>query len=128
MVNLFCEKKERKNNMVNFVLKKRALRVRKKLKKVNKIRHRLTVYRSSRNIFAQIIDDKSSKTLVSASSLKNKTVKKKKADLAIDVANTLVKKAKEKKITEVYFDRGSYKYHGRIKIFADTLRKGGLAF
>ena len=114
--------------MVNFVLKKRALRVRKKLKKVNKIRHRLTVYRSSRNIFAQIIDDKSSKTLVSASSLKNKTVKKKKADLAIDVANTLVKKAKEKKITEVYFDRGSYKYHGRIKIFADTLRKGGLAF
>ena len=114
--------------MVNFILKKRALRVRKKLKKVNKLRHRLTVYRSSKNIFAQIIDDKLSKTLVSASSLKDKADKKKKADLAIDVANTLVKKAKEKKITKVYFDRGRYKYHGRIKTFADALRKGGLIF
>ena len=107
---------------------KRSRRVRKKLKTVNTNRYRLTVFRSSRNISAQIIDDINKKTLVSASSIKNKDSKKKKNDLSIDVAESLVKKAKEKKITKVYFDRGSYRYHGRIKSFAETLRKGGLIF
>ena len=111
------------------VYKKRAQRVRKKLKKANKNRFRLSVYRSSRNISAQIIDDKNNKTLVAASSIKEKTTNKnKKSDMSIYVAELLAKKALEKKITQVYFDRGSYKYHGRIKIFADALRKGGLAF
>ena len=105
---------------------KRAQRIRKKLKKVNSDRFRLTIFRSLRNISAQIIDDKKNKTLISASSFKNKNKKKK--DLSLLVAEALTKKALEKKITKVYFDRGRYKYHGRIKIFADALRKGGLIF
>ena len=108
--------------------KKRMQRIRRKLKNVNRDRFRLSVYRSSRNISAQIIDDKNNKTLVSASSIKEKSNSKKKTDLSLHVAGILAKKALEKKITKVYFDRGRYKYHGRIKIFADALRKGGLTF
>ena len=107
---------------------KRARRIRSKLKKVNTDRLRLTVYRSSKNISAQIIDDASRKTLVSASSMKDKGDVKKKIDISSHVANVLAKKALEKKITKVYFDRGRYKYHGRIKAFADALRKSGLNF
>ena len=110
------------------ILHQRATRIRKKLKSVNKNRFRLSVYKSSRNISAQIIDDNNSKTLVSASSIKEKIDSKKKTDLSLHVAGILAKKALEKKITKVYFDRGRYKYHGRIKIFADALRKGGLIF
>tara|TARA_Y100000741_G_scaffold352469_1_gene324614 strand:+ start:436 stop:780 length:345 start_codon:yes stop_codon:yes gene_type:complete len=107
---------------------KRAQRIRRKLKKVNTERFRLSVFRSSKNISAQIIDDKSKKTLVSASSVDKNLSKKKKSDLSTHVAEVLSKKALEKKITKVYFDRGSYKYHGRIKTFAEALRKGGLVF
>ena len=114
--------------MTNVLNQKRALRIRKKLKKINSERFRLTVFRSSRNISAQIIDDKKNITLVSASSIKEKSSSKKKTDLSLHVAGILIKRALEKKITKVYFDRGRYKYHGRIKIFADALRKGGLIF
>ena len=115
--------------MNKLIYKKRAQRIRRKLKNVNKNRFRLSVYRSSRNISAQIIDDKDHKTLVAASSVKEKTAdKNKKSDMSIYVAGLLAKKALEKKITQVYFDRGRYKYHGRIKIFAETLRKKGLNF
>ena len=115
--------------MNKLIYKKRAQRIRRKLKNVNKNRFRLSVCRSSRNISAQIIDDKDNKTLVAASSVKEKTTdKNKKSDMSIYVAGLLAKKALEMKITQVYFDRGSYKYHGRIKIFADTLRKNGLNF
>ena len=107
---------------------KRAQRIRKKLKQVNSDGLRLTVFRSSRNISAQIIDDKNSKTLVEASSFKGKNINKVKKDCSLHVAELLIKKAMEKKITKVYFDRGGYKYHGRIKIFAEALRKGGLIF
>ena len=110
------------------ITNKRAQRIRRKLKQVNSERFRLTVFRSSRNISAQIIDDKNNKTLVSASSIKEKNINKKKKDLSLIVAEILTKKAMEKKITKVYFDRGKYKYHGRIKIFAEALRKGGLIF
>ena len=113
--------------MTNINYTKRVQRIRSKLKKVNSERFRLTVFRSSRNVSAQIIDDKNNKTLVSASSIKEKNTNKK-ADLSILVAEELAKKAKEKKITKIYFDRGGYKYHGRIKIFAETLRKSGLIF
>ena len=110
--------------------KKRAQRIRKKLKKVNVNRFRLSIFRSAKNISAQIIDDVNNKTLISESSLKKKTENKKtkKKDKSIDVATLLAKKALEKKITNVYFDRGKYKYHGRIKSFAETLRKNGLNF
>ena len=125
---MYWEKKVKKNKMGNLLHQKRAIRIRKKLKKINSDRFRLTVFRSSRNISAQIIDDKNNKTLVSASSFKEKTTSKKKTDLSLHVAGVLAKRALEKKITKVYFDRGRYKYHGRIKIFADALRKGGLTF
>ena len=109
--------------------KRRAQRIRRKLKRTSENRLRLSVYRSARNISAQIIDDKNNKTLVAASSVKEKpTDKSKKSDMSIYIAELLAKKALEKKITQVYFDRGRYKYHGRIKIFAEALRKKGLNF
>ena len=114
--------------MGNAIYNKRAQRIRSKLKRVNSERYRLTVFKSARNISAQIIDDKSNKTLVSESSIKDKNENKKKTDLSLIVAERLSKKAMEKKITKVYFDRGGYKYHGRIKSFAEALRKKGLTF
>ena len=106
----------------------RTNRIRKKLKKVNTGRFRLTIHRSSKNISAQIIDSKNNKTLVSASSVNKKERNKKKAEKSTDVAQILLKKALEKKITNVYFDRGGYKYHGRIKSLAEAIRKGGIRF
>tara|TARA_B100001540_G_C15426239_1_gene470107 strand:+ start:237 stop:590 length:354 start_codon:yes stop_codon:yes gene_type:complete len=110
---------------------RKKFRIRNRLKKNNPSnRMRLTISRSSKNISAQIIDDKSNKTLISATSnIKNlKDLKKKKTDLSEIVAIKLAEQAKEKKITKVYFDRGLYKYHGRVKIFAETLRKNGMEF
>ena len=92
--------------MTNVNYNKRAHRIRRKLKQVNSDRFRLTVFKSSRNISAQIIDDKSNKTLISATSIKEKNANKKKTDLSLLVAERLSKKALEKKITRVYFDRG----------------------
>ena len=112
-------------------LERKKYRVRNKLKKVsNENRYRLSVSRSSKNISAQIIDDFNKVTLISASSLNKelKMQKKNKTELSTIVAELLANKAKEKKITKVYFDRGIYKYHGRVKIFAETLRKNGLEF
>ena len=114
--------------MKNSIHIKRAKRIRRKLKKNNKDRYRLSIFRSSKNISAQIIEDKNNKTLISASSVKEKGSKKKKSELSLFVAELLAKKAQEKKISKVYFDRGKYKYHGRIKIFAEALRKSGLNF
>ena len=115
--------------MNKLIYKKRTQRIRRKLKNVNKNRFRLSVYRSSRNISAQIIDDRNNRTLVAASSVKEKnTNKNKKSDMSIYIAGLLAQKALEKKITQVYFDRGRFKYHGRIKIFAEALRKKGLNF
>ena len=109
---------------------KRKLRNRKKLKEVNVKRYRVSVSKSLNNLFAQIIDDKEKKTLVSASSIekdlkKNNAKKMEKSNL---IGEILAKRAKEKNINEVYFDRGGYRYHGRIKVFAETLRKNGLKF
>ncbi len=112
-------------------LDRKKFRVRKKLKKVsNKDRFRLCVSRSAKNISAQIIDDVNKTTLVSASSVEKniREQKRSKLELSTLVAETLAKKAQEKKITKVYFDRGIYKYHGRVKIFAETLRKNGMEF
>ena len=126
---MFWEKKVKRNKMPNINMNiKRSIRIRHKLKKVNTGRYRLSIHRSSKNISAQIIDDKNSKTLISASSLKEEKSNKKKADLSLLVAQELAKKAKEAKIEKVYFDRGRYRYHGRVKAFADALRKGGIIF
>ena len=110
---------------------RKKYRIRNKLKKVSSIiRYRLSVSRSAKNISAQIIDDVKNTTLASASSIdKNiKSQKKTKKEQSTVVAELLAKKAQEKKITKVYFDRGIYKYHGRIKLFAETLRKNGMEF
>ena len=109
--------------------KKRELRNRKKLKSVSN-RYRISVFKSLKNISAQIIDDKEKKTLVSVSSIEKeiKANKKKKSETSILMGEILAKRAVEKKITKVYFDRGSYRYHGRIKMFAESLRKNGLEF
>jgi large subunit ribosomal protein L18 len=110
--------------------KKRELKNRKKLKNVSVNRYRISVFKSLKNISAQIIDDKEKKTLVSASSIEKeiKANKKKKSETSTLLGEILAKRAAEKKITKVYFDRGPYKYHGRIKLFADALRKNGLEF
>jgi large subunit ribosomal protein L18 len=109
---------------------KRKLRNRKKLKKVNDNRFRISIYKSLNNISAQIIDDENNKTLVSASSIEKefKNNKKNKKDTSLLMGEILAKRALEKKINKVYFDRGANKYHGRVKIFADSLRKNGLEF
>ena len=112
-------------------LDRKKYRVRNKLKKITKKdRFRLSVSRSAKNISAQIIDDVKNVTLVSASSIEKeiKSQKKTKTELSTAVADLLAKKAQEKNITKVYFDRGIYKYHGRIKIFAEALRKNGMDF
>ena len=110
--------------------KRRSIRIRKKLKKVNVDRYRITVSKSLNNISAQIIDDKVNKTIVSASSQEKKIRenKVKKMEMSKIIGEILAKRAVEKKITQVYFDRGSFKYHGRIKSLADALRKNGLNF
>ena len=110
--------------------KKRVMRNRTKLKKVNVDRFRITVSKSLRNISAQIIDDKINKTIISASSNEKeiKKVKKNKTELSKIIGEILAKRAVKKKISKVYFDRGGYKYHGRVKALADSLRKNGLVF
>ena len=111
---------------------RKKFRVKNKLKKSAKAgRFRLSIYRSSKNISAQIIDDIKNITLLSASSVE-KDIKesktKNKSELSKIVAEKLAKKAQEKQISKIYFDRGVYKYHGRVKIFAETLRKNGMKF
>jgi len=109
---------------------KRKLRNRKKLKTANVNRLRISITKSLNNLSAQIIDDKLRKTLVSASSIEKeiKGKKVKKMEKSILIGEILAKRAKEKNIDKVYFDRGENKYHGRVKNFAETLRKNGLKF
>ena len=109
---------------------RKKFRVRNKLKNVSDLdRFRLSIFRSSKNISAQIIDDRKNVTLLSVSSIEkdikslNKTNK---TELSKIVAEKLAKKAQEKQISKIYFDRGIYKYHGRVKVFAEVLRKNGM--
>ena len=111
---------------------RKIFRVRNKLKRNSNLnRYRLSVSRSLKNFSAQIIDDFNNKTLLSASSIekdiKNNN-KSNKTSLSIIVAEKLAKKALEKNIKKIYFDRGKFKYHGRVKEFAETLRKNGMEF
>ncbi len=113
-------------------IKRKKYRVSNKLKKVaSNDRYRLSISRSAKNISAQIIDDTKNITLLSASSVQKDIksgAKINKTDLSRIVAEKLAKKAQEKKISRIFFDRGVYKYHGRIKVFAETLRKNGMEF
>ena len=116
---------------LNTSIRKR-FRVSNKVKRVApKDRFRLSISRSAKNISAQIIDDTKKVTLLSASSIEKSlksSDKINKIELSKLVAQKLAKKAQEKNITKIYFDRGIYKYHGRVKIFAETLRKNGMKF
>ena len=116
---------------LNTSIRKR-FRVSNKAKRVaSKERYRLSISRSSKNISAQIIDDTKKITLLSASSIEKDlkpSAKINKTELSKLVAQKLAKKAQEKRITKIYFDRGLYKYHGRIKVFAETLRENGMEF
>ena len=113
-------------------IERKKFRIRNKLKKFSSSdRFRLSVSRSTKNISAQIIDDQKHITLLSVSSIEKDIKalnKKNKSELSKIVAEKLAKKAQEKKITKIYFDRGIYKYHGRVKVFAETLRKNGMDF
>lgn len=107
---------------------RRKTRLRAKLKKISD-RLRLSVFRSNKYIYAQIIDDKKGKTLVSASEKDLKLGKgKTKTERAKLVGEILAQKAKKAKIKKVVFDRGAYKFHGRVAALAGSLRKGGLDF
>ena len=116
---------------LNTTLRKK-FRVSNKLKKVaSDNRFRLSISRSSKNIFAQIISDSKNITLLSASSIEKDIksgTKINKIELSKIVAEKLAKKALEKNIKKIYFDRGKFKYHGRVKEFAETLRKNGMEF
>ena len=113
-------------------IERKRFRIRNKLKKNSNVsRFRLSVSRSTKNISAQIIDDVKNITLLSASSTEKEIKllnKSNKIELSKLVAVKLAKKAQEKKITKIYFDRGIYKYHGRVKVFAETLRENGMEF
>ena len=111
------------------VSNKRKARVRKKLKKFSSNRVRLSVFRSSKHIYAQIIDDTSGVTIVSASTLeKSSSSLGSNVSSASKVGSEIAKKAIKAGINEVFFDRGSYKYHGRVKALAETARETGLKF
>ncbi len=109
--------------------KSRHSRIRRKVTGTS-VRPRLCVFRSLNNIYAQLVDDTAGKTLLSVSSLKPdlKASSGSKSDKAKLVGEALGKKAVEKGITEVVFDRAGYKYHGRIKTMADASREAGLKF
>lgn len=95
-------------------------------------RPRLNVYRSLNNIYAQIVNDEDGKTIVSASTLDKEVKEAAKGggnvEAAKAVGQVLAKRAKKKKIKQVVFDRGGYKYHGRVKALADAARESGLEF
>lgn len=111
----------------NKTRKHRHVRVRGKISGTAQ-RPRLNVYRSNSNIYAQVIDDVAGVTLVSASTLEKDVKGNSKTEKAAFVGETIAKRAVEKGITEVVFDRGGYLYHGRVQALADAARENGLKF
>ena len=109
--------------------KRRAERTRIRLRSLANGRPRLSVFRSSKNIYAQVIDDERGVTLASASSLEGeKTAKGADKDAAARVGALVAQRAIEKGVKDVVFDRGGYIYHGRVKALADAAREAGLNF
>lgn len=108
---------------------RRARRVRNHLKKVANGRPRLSIFRSAKNIYAQVIDDEKGVTLAAASSLEGeKKAKGSDKDAAAKVGALVAQRAIEKGVKAVVFDRGGYLYHGRVKALADAAREAGLDF
>lgn len=111
-------------------MKKRAERVRIRLRKLANGRPRLSVHRSNKNIYAQVIDDLNGVTVASASSLEGEGEARggSDKDAAARIGRLIAERAKEKGVTDVVFDRGGYIYHGRVKALADAAREAGLNF
>jgi large subunit ribosomal protein L18 len=111
---------------------RRGARVRRQIKAVNTGRPRLSVFRSAKNIYAQVIDDAAGHTLASASTLDKDLREKVKnggdKGAAAEVGKLVAERAKKAGVTKVIFDRGAYIYHGRVKALADAAREGGLDF
>jgi large subunit ribosomal protein L18 len=111
---------------------RRRERVRRQVRKVANGRPRLSVYRSGRHIYAQVIDDLAGRTVAAASSLEKdmRSSLKTGADTnaAAEVGKLVASRAKEAGVENVVFDRGAYRYHGRVKALADAAREGGLNF
>jgi len=115
-------------NIEKLTNKKRNRRAKRTRRSINKNNFpRLSVLRTNKYIFAQIIDDSQKKTIVSFHS-KNITDKKNKTDIAKEVGLKIAGLAKENKINQVVFDRGRYRFHGRIKALAEGAKEGGLKF
>ena len=119
----------RKNNPKEATRVKRKVGVRKRVRG-DEVRPRLTVFRSARHIYAQIINDETGTTLVQASTLE-KSVRdalkgKKKSDAAKEVGKAIATRAKAQGVAQVVFDRNGYRYHGRIAAIADGAREAGL--
>ena len=113
------------------ISKHRARRVRTRLKAVGNGRPRLSVFRSSKNIYAQVIDDAAGVTLAAASSLEkgdSAPAKGSDKEAAAAIGKLIAERAKAAGVTDVVFDRGGYIYHGRIKALADAAREAGLNF
>ena len=110
------------------LFQKRRMRVRSKLRKVNAGRVRLSVHRSNKNISVQLIDDVAGVTLASASSLEKDlgVVGKNNVEAATKVGTAIAERAKKAGVTEAYFDRGGFLFHGKVKALADAAREGGL--
>ena len=113
---------------MNSKLLKRQRRHVRIVKKMVSGKPRLIVYRSLKHIHASVVDDQSGKTIISASDVKMKKEKKTKKTLAREVGKEIAKKALEKNITAIAFDRAGYRYHGRVKELAEGAREGGLQF
>jgi large subunit ribosomal protein L18 len=111
---------------------RRTGRVRRTIRRAASGRARLSVFRSSKHIYAQIIDDEKGETLAAASSLEKDTRASLKTGADVDAAKAVGKlvaqRALGKGITDVVFDRGGYRYHGRVKALAEAAREGGLKF
>ena len=112
------------------LFQKRRMRVRNKLKAVNTGKLRLSVHRSNKNISAQLIDDARGVTLASASTLEKELgfVGKNNLEAAAKIGATIAERAKAAGVTEAYFDRGGFLFHGRVKALAEAAREGGLKF
>jgi len=109
------------------IMRRRAQRVRSRLKSISSGRPRLTVFRSNKNIYAQVIDDLKGVTLAAASTLEG-GAKGCDKEAAARVGKLVAERAKDKGVSAVVFDRGGYIYHGRIKALADAAREAGLEF
>jgi large subunit ribosomal protein L18 len=107
---------------------RRRLRVRNKLRAVADGRPRLSVHRSSKNLFVQLIDDRAGRTIASASTLEKDLglVGRNTVEAAAKIGATIAERARAAGVEEAYFDRGGFLYHGRVKALADAAREGGL--